>query len=138
MTSLDLIPNKEVITSEGAPKPIGPYSAGIRAHPFIFSAGQAGIDPNTGELVFGGVEVETRQTLMNIRSVLEAAGSSLSQVVKTTVFLCDMADFPHMNAVYAEFFPDAPPARSTVQVVALPKGATVEIEAIAIVGLQRE
>jgi 2-iminobutanoate/2-iminopropanoate deaminase len=125
-------PVKEVIIAKEAPKAIGPYSVGIRAFPWVFCSGQAGIDPKTGELVQGGIEAETRQTLQNIKSVLEAAGSSLSQVVKTTVFLKDMADFTRMNAIYAEFFSGNPPARSTVQVAALPKGAAVEIDAIAI------
>jgi 2-iminobutanoate/2-iminopropanoate deaminase len=127
------VPEKEVIIAKGAPKAIGPYSVGIRAYPWIFCSGQAGLDPNTGELVHGGVEVETRQTLLNLKNVLESAGSSISQVVKTTVFLRDMADFARMNAVYAEFFSGNPPARSTVQVAALPKGAAVEIEAIALI-----
>jgi 2-iminobutanoate/2-iminopropanoate deaminase len=125
-------PPKEVILAKGAPKAIGPYSVGIRAYPWVFCSGQAGLDPNTGELVQGGVEAETRQTLMNLKNVLESAGSSLDQVVKTTVFLRDMADFGRMNAVYAEFFSVNPPARSTIQAAALPKGAAVEIEAIAI------
>lgn len=129
----ELIPEKEVVTSKDAPKAIGPYSVGIRAFPFAFCSGQAGLDPNTGELVQGGIEIETRQTLQNIKNVLESAGSSLSQVVKTTVFLKDMADFARMNAIYAEFFDSNPPARSTVQVAALPKGAAVEIEAIALI-----
>ena len=127
------LPQKEVVTAQGAPKAIGPYSVGIRAFPWVFCSGQAGLDPNSGELVKGGIEIETRQTLSNIKSVLESAGSSLSQVVKTTVFLKDMADFARMNAVYAEFFSGNPPARSTVQVAALPKGAAVEIEAIALI-----
>jgi 2-iminobutanoate/2-iminopropanoate deaminase len=89
------------------------------------------MDPSSGELVPGGIEAETRQTMQNLRGILEAAGASLDQVVKTTVFMADLTEFPRMNAVYAEFFGGAPPARSTVQVAALPKGARVEIEAIA-------
>ncbi len=127
------IPPKEVISSERAPKAIGPYSLGIRAFPFIFTAGQAGIDPATGELVPGGIEAETRQTLVNLKNILESGGSSMALVLKTTVFLRDMADFTRMNTVYAEFFPGKPPARSTVQVAGLPKGAAVEIEAVAMV-----
>ncbi len=126
------LPEKEVIVTEKAPKALGPYSAGIRTSHFIFTAGQLGIDPATGNLVEGGVEAETRQALTNLRSILEAAGASLSQVVKTTVFLRDMGDFSRMNGVYAEFFTEKPPARSAVQVAALPKAAAVEIEAVAV------
>ena len=133
MVSNDSTPHKEVITAKGAPKAIGPYSVGIRAIPWVFCSGQAGLDPNTGELVPGGIEAETRQTILNLKNVLESAGSSLSLVVKTTVFLRDIADFARMNAVYAEYFNEKPPARSTIQAAALPKGAAVEIEAIAIV-----
>jgi 2-iminobutanoate/2-iminopropanoate deaminase len=126
-----LPPVKEVIIAEKAPLAIGPYSAGIRLGHLVFTAGQAGLQRETGELVPGGIETETRQTLLNIQNILESAGSSLAQVVKTTVFLRDMGDFGKMNAIYAGFFGDKPPARSTVQVAALPKGAAVEIEAIA-------
>ena len=123
---------REPILTSKAPKPIGPYSQAIRTEAMVFASGQAGLDPDTGELVQGGVEVETRQTLTNIKNVLEASDSGLAYVVKTTVFLIDMNDFAKMNAVYAEFFPKDPPARSTVAVAALPKGARVEIEAIAV------
>ena len=123
---------KDSVLTDKAPKPIGPYSQGIHTGAFVFASGQAGLDPNTGELVAGGVEAETRQTLLNLKNVLEAGGSGMEYVVKTTVFLTDISDFPKMNAVYAEFFPGNPPARSTVQVVALPKAAHVEIEAVAI------
>jgi len=123
--------DKTVITSQKAPKAIGPYSVAIRIGDLVFTSGQIGLDPGTGVLVPGGVEAETRQALTNLAHVLADAGSGLSQVVKTTVFLRDMADFAAMNAVYAEFFPENPPARSTVAVAALPKGAAVEIEAIA-------
>jgi len=99
----------------------------------VFTAGQIGLDPATMEIVSGGVEAETRQVLNNLKQVLEAAGSGLTYVVKTTVFLRDMADFPKMNAIYAEFFPENPPARSAVEVAALPKGVAVEIEAVALV-----
>jgi 2-iminobutanoate/2-iminopropanoate deaminase len=125
---------KEVLYSEQAPQAIGPYSVGIRTEGLIFTAGQLGIDRSTGELIEGGIEAETRQSLTNIKYILEAAGSDLNQIVKTTVFLRDMADFSAMNAVYAEFFTENPPARSTVQVAALPKAGAVEIEAIAIPG----
>jgi 2-iminobutanoate/2-iminopropanoate deaminase len=124
---------KQVIFSEKAPKALGPYSVANRHCDFVFTAGQLGLDPQTGELVPGGIEAETRQALTNIANVLEAAGSSLGQVVKTTVFMRDMNDFVRMNAVYAEFFTQNYPARSTVQVAALPKAGAVEIEVIAIV-----
>ncbi len=126
------VPIKEIIKTDRAPKAIGPYSAGVKTESFIFTAGQAGIIPESGNIIDGGIESETRQTLINIQHILEEAGSSLDLVVKTTVFLRDMADFARMNAVYAEFFKTDPPARSTVQVAALPKGAAVEIEAIAL------
>jgi len=122
---------RQVVVSDKAPKPIGPYSVGILHGDLVFASGSLGIDPRSGELVPGGVEAETRRSLENLAAILEAAGSSMSLVLKTTVFLRDMADFPRMNAVYAEFFRDDPPARSTVQVAALPKGAAVEIEAVA-------
>lgn len=122
---------KEIISTEEAPKAIGPYSAGIRVGNIIYTAGQLGIDPTTGEMVSGGIEAETRQVLLNLGAVLKAAGSSLDWVVKTTVFMQNMNEFSLMNSVYAEFFTERPPARSTVQVGALPKGAAVEIEAVA-------
>lgn len=123
---------KESVFTSRAPKAIGPYSQAIRINQLVFASGQAGLDPESGELVSGGIEAETRQALTNIKNVLEAADSSLDAVVKTTVFLIDMAEFPRMNAIYAEFFPKDPPARSTVGVAALPKAARVEIEAIAV------
>lgn len=122
---------KQVIKTDKAPQAIGPYSAGIRITDFVYTAGQLGIYPPSGELVAGGIEAETRQALHNLQAILEAAGFGMDHVVKTTVFLRDMADFTRMNAVYAEFFPTDPPARSTVQVASLPKAAAVEIEAIA-------
>lgn len=126
------IAKREVVVAEKAPKAIGPYSVGIRAAGMVFASGMLGLDPGTGELVPGGVEAETRQALQNVAAILESAGSSMRHVVKTTVFLRDMADFGKMNAVYAGFFGEAPPARSTVQVAALPRGGAVEIEAIAL------
>jgi len=123
---------KEIILTDKAPKAIGPYSVATKAGGFIFTAGQIGIDPVTADLVAGGIETETRQVLLNLSNVLTAAGSTLQQVVKTTVFLRDMSDFSRMNAVYAEFFPQNPPARSTAEVAALPKGAVVEIEVVAL------
>jgi 2-iminobutanoate/2-iminopropanoate deaminase len=124
--------DKTVVVSEKAPKALGPYSVAIQTGNLVFASGQLGLDPHTGNLVPGGIEAETRQALTNIRNVLEDSGSGMPVVVKTTVFLKDMADFPKMNAVYAEFFPENPPARSTVQVAALPRGGCVEIEATAI------
>ena len=122
---------RQVVSTDKAPKAIGPYSQAIRLGDFIFCAGQAGLEPAPGNLVKGGIEVETRQVLQNLAAVLDAAGSSMSRVVKTTVFITNMDEFQKMNAVYAEFFPSAPPARSTVQVSRLPKDACVEIEVIA-------
>jgi 2-iminobutanoate/2-iminopropanoate deaminase len=124
---------KKIIHTDKAPQAIGPYSQAIRTESMVYTAGQIGLDPATMEIVSGEVEAETRQVLNNLKQVLEAANSGLNYVVKTTVFLRDMADFPKMNAVYAEFFPENPPARSTVAVAALPKGVAVEIEAIALV-----
>jgi len=123
--------NSKVISTDKAPRAIGPYSQAIQFGNMIFTSGQLGLDPATGALVPGGIEAETRQVLENIKHVLDAAGSNLSCVVKTTVFLKDMADFAKMNAIYAEFFTQAPPARSTIGVAALPKGGLVEIETIA-------
>jgi len=122
---------KQVIVAEKAPKPLGPYTAATRFGDLVFTSGQLGLDPQTNEMAAGGVEAETRQALMNIQSVLEATGSSMDLVLKTTVFLRDMNDFARMNAVYGQFFTKSFPARSTVQVAALPRGAAVEIEAIA-------
>jgi len=123
--------DKKVISSKKAPQPIGPYSVAIQSGTLVFTSGQLGLDPASGNLVAGGVEAETRQVLANLQNVLEAAGSGLDKALKTIVFLKDMADFPNMNAVYGEFFPENPPARSTVQVAALPKGGSIEIEVIA-------
>lgn len=124
--------NRRIIHSEKAPKAIGPYSQAIHIGSMVYTAGQVGLDPATMELVAGGVEEQTRQVLTNLTNVLEASGSSLNLVIKTTVFLKDMNDFAKMNAIYAEYFNENPPARSTVAVVGLPKGALVEIEAVAL------
>ena len=121
---------RQVVSAAGAPKAIGPYSHAVVAGEFIFTAGQAGVDPQSGRLL-EGIEAQTRQALQNIAAILSAAGGSLANVVKTTVFLANMADFPAMNKVYAEFFPTDPPARTTVVAAALPLGALVEIEAVA-------
>lgn len=122
---------KKVIKTPNAPAAIGPYSVGISTGALLFTAGQIGLEPKTGQMVEGGVEAEARQALTNLKAILEAAGSGLEKVVKTTVFLKDMADFARVNAIYAEFFVENPPARSAVAVAALPKNALVEIEAIA-------
>ena len=128
---------KKIVSTEKAPKAIGPYSQAIRTENLVFTSGQLGLDPATTELVPGGIEEQTRQVLTNLKHVLETADSGLNFVVKTTVFLQDMSDFAKMNAVYSEFFPENPPARSTVQVAALPKGGLVEIECIALLSPQR-
>lgn len=124
---------REVIITDKAPTPVGPYSQAIRVDQSIFAAGQVGLDPATGKLVQGDIKAQTRQALENLSAVLEAAGTSLGNVVKTTVFLSDLDDFGNMNEVYAEYFSDRPPARSAVQVARLPLDALIEIEAIAIV-----
>ena len=125
---------REVIATKKAPAAVGPYSQAIRVGDFVFTAGQLALDPATGKLVEGAIEEQIRQVLRNIAAVLEAAGSSLDKVVKTTVFLQDMGDFKAMNGVYGGFFSNEPPGRSTVEVANLPLGALVEIDAIAIVG----
>jgi 2-iminobutanoate/2-iminopropanoate deaminase len=121
----------QTVSTPGAPRAIGPYSQGIAAGGFLFTAGQVGFDPATGELVDEGIAEQTARVLENLRAILGSAGLELASVVKTTVFLVDMADFALMNEVYAEVFGDHRPARSTVAVAALPRGARVEIEAIA-------
>ena len=120
------------ISSSKAPAAGGPYSQAIEANGFVFCAGQIGTDPTTGKLVEGGTGAQARQVLRNLAAVLETAGMSLSDVVKTTCFLADINDFAEFNEAYAGHFTDAPPARSTFQVAALPGGARVEIEAIAV------
>lgn len=127
------MPRKQSVHTPSAPKAIGPYSVANRIGELVFTAGQLGLDPQTMELVPGGVEAETRQALTNLAAVLVAAGSSLDHVVKTTVYLRDMNDFARMNAIYATFFTQDFPARSAVQVARLPRDAAVEIEAVAVV-----
>ncbi len=122
---------KTAVSSPDAPAALGPYSQGIAVGDLFFCSGQTPLDPKTGELVSGNVGEQTRQVLQNLRAVLAAHGLSLADLVKTTVFMTDLGRFSEMNAVYAEFFPETPPARSTVGVVALPKGSAVEIEAVA-------
>jgi 2-iminobutanoate/2-iminopropanoate deaminase len=125
--------SKVVIQAEKAPKAIGPYSIGIQLGKLVFTSGLIALDPQTGNLVTGGIEAETRQTLTNLKHILEAAGSGLDKVVKTTVFLRDINEFGRMNPVYGEFFTENPPARTTVQAAALPRGAAIEIDIIAFV-----
>jgi len=119
------------ILSKNAPAPIGPYSQGIIAGSFLFTAGQVPLDPQTGQVIQGDIRVQTRQVLNNIKAILEQAGNSLHDVVKTTVYLKDMGEFAGMNEVYAEFFSSRPPARSTVEVARLPRDVRIEIDVIA-------
>lgn len=123
--------NRHSISTGGAPGAIGPYSQAIGAGRLVFCSGQVGLDPTTGELVQGGIEAQAERALTNLGAVLDAAGLTFADVVKTTCFLADMADFAAFNAIYGRFVTDPPPARSTFAVAALPKGALVEIEAIA-------
>ncbi|MGH7497643.1 MAG: RidA family protein [Gemmatimonadales bacterium] len=122
----------DFVSTPDAPRAIGPYSQATRANGFLFTAGQVGFDPATGELVDGGVAEQTAQVIENLGAILAAAGLELSSVVKTTVFLVDMGHFAAMNEVYARAFGDHRPARSTVAVAALPRGAQVEIDAVAV------
>lgn len=122
---------RQAVSTGGAPAAIGPYSQGIAVDGFVFCSGQIGLDPATGELVPGGVDAQAERALRNLAAVLDAAGAAMADVVKTTLFLADIGDFGTVNAVYARHMPDPPPARSTFAVGALPKGALVEIEAIA-------
>jgi 2-iminobutanoate/2-iminopropanoate deaminase len=122
---------KRRIETDLAPNPIGPYSQAIESDGWIWCAGQIGTDPATGEIVEGGVAAQAERALRNLEAVLDASGATFADVVKTTNYLVDMADFPAFNEVYARFFPDPPPARSTFAVAALPRGARVEIEAVA-------
>ena len=122
---------RQAVSTTGAPAALGPYSQGIAIDGFVFCSGQIGLDPATGELVRGGVEAQADRALRNLAAVLDAAGVAMADVVKTTLFLADISDFSAVNAVYARHMPDPPPARSTFAVGALPKGALVEVEAIA-------
>lgn len=125
---------KKVINTQAAPAAIGPYSQAIEVGNFVYASGQLPVDPATGAFPEGGIKAQTRQSLTNVQAVLRAAGLDMSNVVKTTVFMADMADFADMNSVYAEFFTEPFPARSAVAVKALPKGAQVEIEVVAAKG----
>lgn len=122
------------ISSSHAPAAIGPYSQAVQAGGFVFCSGQIPLDPATGALVTGDIGAETERVLKNLAAVLEAAGVTFANVVRTTIYLTDMNDFAAVNAVYAKWFKDTPPARATVQVAALPKGARVEIDAVAFTG----
>lgn len=125
---------REAVRTAGAPAAIGPYSQAVRAGGLLFCSGQIPLDPSTGNLVNGGIEAQAERVLSNLEAVLIAGGETLRSVVKTTVYLVDLGDFPAMNGIYGKFFPEDPPARVTVQVVKLPAGARVEIDAIATVG----
>lgn len=122
---------RDAVATSGAPGAIGPYSQAIRSDPFVFCSGQVGLDPASGELVEGGVAAQAERALANLTAVLDAAGVGWADVVKTTIFLADIADFGAVNTVYGRYMPEPPPARSTIGVGGLPKGALVEIEAIA-------
>jgi 2-iminobutanoate/2-iminopropanoate deaminase len=132
--AVDASKSIQVIKTDKAGPPVGPYSQGIHAGGFIFVAGEKGIDPATGKIVPGGIEAETRRTLENVKAILEAAGSSLDLAVQTFVFMTDLTEFPKMNAVYAEYFKANPPGRTTVGVTSLPAGAHVEITVTALAG----
>jgi 2-iminobutanoate/2-iminopropanoate deaminase len=123
---------REIIKTESAPAAIGPYSQAVRAGGFVFASGQIPTDPKTGVFVEGGIVEQTHQVMRNLKALLEAAGTSLEGVVKTTVFLADMGDFSAMNEVYGQYFSENPPARATVQAAGLPRDALVEIEVIAL------
>ncbi len=123
---------REIITASKAPKAVGPYSTAVRQNGFVFLSGQIPLDPESGQLVAGSIEEQTTRVLENVSLVLDGAGLSMADVIKTTVFLKDMGDFPRMNDVYAKYFPKDPPARSTVEVARLPRDVQVEIEAIAV------
>jgi 2-iminobutanoate/2-iminopropanoate deaminase len=122
---------REAIKTDKAPAAIGPYSQAIREGGLLFCSGQIPLDPATGKMVAGGIEAQTERVLKSLEAVLSAGGASLASVVKTTVYLADLADFPAMNAVYGRFFPQDPPARATIQAAKLPAGALVEIDAVA-------
>lgn len=124
---------KQVVLSEQAPKPIGPYSQGIKAGQFLFLSGQIPLDPKTGNLISQDIKEQTKQVLENMKHVLAASAITFEHIVKTTIFLQSMKDFPVVNEIYASAFSGTPPARSTLEVAALPKGALIEIEAIALI-----
>lgn len=123
--------NREAVRTDEAPAPVGPYSQAMKAGAYVFTSGQIALDPKTGQMVQSSIEAETEQVFANLGAVLEAAGTSLTRAVKVLVFLTDMKDFAAVNQVYARYFQEPPPARSCVQVSALPRGARVEIELVA-------
>ena len=123
---------KDVVSTDHGPKAIGPYSQAIKANGFVFVSGQVALDPKTQQLIEGGIAQQTERVMENLKGIVEAAGSNMSKVVKTTVFLTDMNDFTAMNEVYGRYFPSQPPARATVQVSRLPKDVKVEIEVVAL------
>lgn len=123
---------KDRVQTDDAPRAIGPYSQAVKANGFVFASGQIPLDPQTMQIIEGGVREQTERVMKNLQAVLEAAGSSFDRVVKTTVFLADLNDFTEMNEVYGRFFGDAPPARSTVEVARLPRDVRVEIDAMAL------
>lgn len=125
---------REPVRTDRAPRAIGPYSQAIRAHEYVFASGQIALDPETGEVIPGGIREQTERVLQNLSAVLEAAGSSLERVVKTTVFMSDLSEFAEMNEVYGSYFTGPPPARSTVEVSRLPRDVRVEIDVIAMAG----
>ncbi|HSD50814.1 MAG TPA: RidA family protein [Candidatus Methylomirabilis sp.] len=129
---------REVIRSEKAPKAIGPYEQALKIDGWVFTSGQIAMDPKTGAMVEGGIGAQTRQVLENLRNVLEAAGTSMSRVVKTTVYMTNLGDFQQMNEIYAEYFPQDKPVRSTVGVASLPRGAMIEIDVVAQAPLRGE
>ncbi len=124
---------KKIVNTKNAPAAIGPYSQAVMISNLVYTAGQLGLDAETGLMVQGGIEAQTKKALQNLQAILEAAGTNMGNVIKTTVFLKDMNSFADMNSVYAEFFTENPPARSAVEVARLPKDAQVEIEAIAVI-----
>ena len=124
---------RDIVTTDRGPKPIGPYSQAVKTNGFLYLSGQVALDPKTNEMTGADIRQQTERVLENIKGIVEAAGSNLHHVIKTTVFLKDMNEFPQMNEVYARYFTAAPPARSTVQVARLPKDALVEIEVIAVI-----
>jgi len=123
---------RRAISTSAAPSAVGPYSQAIATEDLVFCSGQVGLDPQTGDLAEGGIEGQTERALKNLEAVLDAAGCSMADVVKTTCFLADIGDFATFNTIYARFFPDPPPARSTFAVATLPKAARVEVEAVAV------
>ena len=132
MTTVSFAQEKKVVLTKDAPQPIGPYSQAIKAGGFVFASGQIVLDPATGKLIEGDIKAQTERVLKNLTAVLAAAGSSMDRVVRTTVFLRNISDFPAMNEVYGQFFKNEPPSRSTVGVAALPRDALLEIDVVAL------